>query len=69
MVKVYVRCDLSDGTEIRSPIFEITKKEYDHYWSDNGGDDAQYWPEEWLDFEDEIDSTCLESVEEGEETE
>ena len=65
MVKVYVRCDRDDGTEIHSPIFEIPKKEYDHYWSDNGGDDAQYWPEEWYEFEDEIDSTCLELVEEA----
>jgi|APGre2960657373_1045057.scaffolds.fasta_scaffold411339_2 hypothetical protein len=65
-IKVYVSCERGDDIEMRSPVFEITKKEYDHYWSDDGGDDQQYWPVEWLEFEDDIienGSSCLELYE------
>jgi hypothetical protein len=59
IVPVYMRVELADGTELISDVFWINKSEYNDYWIGKL-QDSELWPEEWLEFEDDIVESVLE---------
>lgn len=60
IVPVYMRVELSNGQTLMSDVFWINKSEYNDYWEGLHISDSELWPEDWLEFEDDIVESVLE---------